>query len=78
MSEKENNPSLAKLISKVNHLLNEIAILKNENREYEKIHTECLKFLKEIPQKNALHKKSTNIVEEIEAKMERLAKKKEA
>jgi hypothetical protein len=78
MSEKENNPSLSKLITRVNSLLNEISILKSEARELKKTRDIALSFLKEIPPKNPLHKKATNIIEEIEAKIERLEKKKES
>jgi hypothetical protein len=74
-NQKESNPSISKLITKVNLLLNEISILRNQNREYEKTYSDCLKFLKEIPQKNALYKKSTDLVVEIESKLERLKKK---
>jgi cell shape-determining protein MreC len=66
MSEKENNPSLSKLITRVNSLLNEISILKSEARELKKTRDIALSFLKEIPQKNPLHKKATNIIEEID------------
>jgi cell shape-determining protein MreC len=77
MSSKENPQSLSKLITKVNTLLNELSILKSKNKELEKINSDLLDFLKELPKKNALHQKSMVLIEEVQLKMERLDKKKD-
>jgi cell shape-determining protein MreC len=57
MSSKENPQSLSKLITKVNTLLNELSILKSKNKELEKINSDLLDFLKELPKKKDLNQK---------------------
>ena len=69
------NVSILKLLKKINQLLNENNYLRLRNKELEKIYADNNSFLKELPIKNAAHKKAQELVADAQTRLDRLDRK---